>query len=190
MIKHPEDEEILQLNAQGGNQVDKAFRLLVAKYGESLYHQIRRITKNHEHTNDVLQNVLLKVFENLNSFNGDSALYTWLYRIARNETLNFIDKEKRRSGVDIDGPVFEILAGHSSLDNIDGNRISELLEDAIRQLPEKQSIVFQLKYFEDLPYNEISNRLKISEGGLKANFHHAKQKIQEYLITNLNQLNS
>lgn len=190
MIKHPEDDEILLLNAQGGNHINKAFQLLVAKYGESLYHQIRRLTKNHEHTNDVLQNVFIKVFENLSSFKGDSALYTWLYRIARNETLNFLEKEKRRSGIDIDGPIFEILAGHSTLDNIDGDRISKLLEKAIEQLPEKQAIVFQLKYFEDLTYNEISKQLQISEGALKANFHHAKQKIQDFLLAQLNHISS
>ena len=186
MSQHPEDNEIIALFSHGGANTEKAFSILVAKYGDSLYQLIRRYTKNHEHTNDVLQNVLIKVFQNLSKFNQDSSLYTWLYRIARNESLNFLDKEKRRTGVDIDAPVLEIMAGHSSLEQISGEEISALLEKAIDQLPEKQAVVFQLKYFEDLKYSEISSRLSTSEGALKASFHHAKQKIEEFLLNELN----
>jgi len=184
---HPEDDSIIELFAQGGTLADKAFSQLVQKYGESLYSQIRAIARNHEHTNDILQNVLIKVFQNLNNFKGDSALYTWLYRIARNETLNFLDKEKRRTGIDIDEPILEIIAGHSVLDGISSEDITEILQAAIDTLPEKQAVVFQLKYFEELKYSEISTRLKTSEGALKANFHHAKQKIEVFILNRLNQ---
>jgi RNA polymerase sigma-70 factor (ECF subfamily) len=184
---HPEDESILELFAQGGTLAEKAFSQLVQKYGETLYSQIRVITRNHEHTNDVLQNVLIKVFQNLSNFKGDSALYTWLYRIARNETLNFLDKEKRRTGVDVDEPILEIIAGHSVLDGVNSEQISSILNEAIDSLPEKQALVFQLKYFDDLKYSEISKKLNTSEGALKANFHHAKQKIEEFVLNKLNQ---
>ena len=186
MAIHPEDNEIIDLFNQGGIKAEKAFSSLVAKYGESLYRQIRHITKNHELTNDVLQNVFIKVFQNLSNFKKESALYTWLYRITRNETLNYLDKEKRRSGIDIDGPLLEIIAGHDVLDNTTPEVITQLLDDAIDSLPEKQSLVFQLKYFEELKYSEISARLNTSEGALKANYHHARQKIETFIINKLN----
>lgn len=187
MNTHPEDQEILNWFDQGGSSAERAFSKLVEKYGESLYRQIRLIAKNHEHTNDILQNVLIKVYQNLSGFKQDSSLYTWLYRIARNESLNFIAKEKRRTGVDLDEPVFEIMAGHSVLDNQSPELIERLLMEAIDTLPEKQSLVFKLKYFEDLKYSEIAVRLQITEGALKANFHHAKQKIEEFVLNRLNQ---
>jgi len=186
MTKHPEDEDIVHLFKKGGNHTNTAFNQIVAKYGEILYRQIRAITKNHEFTNDVLQNVLVKVFQNLEKFKGDSALYTWMYRIARNETLNFLEKEKRRTGVDIDEPIFEIMLGHSSLDSVTPEMISDLLTRAVNRLPEKQAAVFQLKYFEELKYSEISKKLNTSEGALKANFHHAKQKIEVFILEQLN----
>ena len=181
-----EEHEILQLFKEGGSSADKAFSALVKQHGDVLYRQIRAITRNHEYTNDVLQNVFVKVYQNLSSFNGDSSLYTWLYRIARNETLNFLDKEKRRVGVDIDEPIMEILAGHNSLDGMTEENISDWLQEAIDDLPDKQAAVFQLKYFEDLKYSEISKRLNTSEGALKANYHHARQKIEEFLKNKLN----
>ena len=186
MNKKPDDEEIIHLFNQGGSASEHAFNILVQKYGEILYRQIRQITKNHEHTNDVLQDVLVKVFQNLKKFKGDSALYTWLYRITRNETLNFIAKEKRRSGVDVDEPLLEILAGHSTLDGTASKQISELLQRAIESLPEKQAVVFQLKYFEELKYSEISKKLGTSEGALKASYFHAKEKIQTFILNELN----
>lgn len=182
-----EDQEILDLFDRGGSSIDQAFQLLVKTYGEILYSQIRRITRNHEQTNDVLQNVLVKVYQNLGNFKRNSSLYTWMYRICRNEALNFLEKENRRTGVDIDPPMLEIIAGNQSLDTLDSEKISELLNKAIESLPEKQALVFQLRYFEDMTYAEMSKKLSTSEGGLKANFHHAKQKIQEFILNALNQ---
>lgn len=186
MQKHLDDKYIIDLYNQGGKNIDIAFKGIVSLYGDKLYSQIRRITRNHEHTNDVLQNVLIKIHQNLDGFNQDSSLYTWIYRIARNETLNFIDKEKRRSGVDLDAPMIEILAGHDILDDTTPEKIQQLLQDAIESLPEKQALVFQLKYFEELKYSEISKQLATSEGALKASFHLAKQKIQQFIIDRLN----
>ena len=186
MSKPLDDKDIIHLFNQGGNKAELAFKSIVSQYGEALYSQIRGIAKNHEIANDVLQNVLIKVYQNLPNFKGDSALYTWMYRIARNETLNTLEKEKRRSGVDLDTPILEIKAGHSVLDSTTPELISDTLQEAIESLPEKQAIVFQLKYFEELKYSEISKRLNTSEGALKASFHHAKQKIQEFILNKLN----
>ena len=182
-----EDQEILDLFDRGGSSIDHAFQLLVKTYGEILYSQIRKITRNHEQTNDVLQNVLVKVYQNLPNFKRNSTLYTWMYRISRNEALNFLEKEKLRTGVDLDPPMLEILAGNQSLDTLDSEKISDMLNRAIESLPEKQALVFQLRYFEDMTYAEMSKKLSTSEGGLKANFHHAKQKIQEFILNALNQ---
>jgi RNA polymerase sigma-70 factor (ECF subfamily) len=109
-----------------------------------------------------------------------------MYRIARNETITFLEKEKRNSSVDMDDSVVEIIAGHTLLDTHSSDEISELLMKALEQLPEKQSQVFQLKYFEDLKYSEISKQLGTSEGALKANYFHAVNKIQEFIISQLN----
>jgi len=181
-----DDKTIIELFNQGGANADHAFKAIVNQYGEQLYGQIRGIARSHELTNDILQNVLIKVYQNLSKFKGDSALYTWMYRITRNESINFLKKEKLRTGVDIDAPILEIIAGHDVLDGTTSEMISNLLQEAILTLPEKQAIVFHLKYFEEMKYKDISQKLNVSEGGLKANFHHAKQKIQEYILSQLN----
>lgn len=184
---HLDEKELCQRFSQGGQQAEQAFTELVEAFGPMLYRQIFAITKNHPHTDDVLQDVFVKVYQNLVKFQGDSALYTWLYRIARNEALNFIKKEKRRSGVELDEVIFEIKAGHDVLDGTTPALISSLLQQALESLPEKQGLVFQLKYFEEMPYREISERLGTSEGALKASFHHAKQKIEKFILERLNQ---
>ena len=181
-----DDKAIIELFNRGGKHANKAFKEIVASYGPRLYAQIRTMAKSHELTNDILQNVLIKVFQNLNQFKQESALYTWMYRIARNETLNFLEKENRRTGIDIDPPMLEILAGESNLSTISEERISNLLFEAVNALPEKQRQVFELKYFQELQYSEISKLLNTSEGALKANFHHAKQKIETFLRDQLN----
>lgn len=181
-----DDKTIIQLFHRGGKHTNEAFKEIVAVYGPRLYTQIRTIARSHELTNDILQNVFIKVFQNLNDFNQESTLYTWMYRIARNETLNFLDKENRRTGIDIDPPMLEILAGDNSFDQLDEEKISELLFKAIDTLPEKQRQVFELKYFQELQYSEISKLLNTSEGALKASFHHARQKIETFLRSQLN----
>ncbi len=186
MSNHPEDQEIVSLFMEGGSSAQRAFAQLVEKYGRVLYSQIRRITRNHEITNDVLQDVLVKVYQNLGEFRRESNLYTWMYRIARNETLNFLEKEKRRTGVDVDPPVIEIIAGHAGLDQLNEATLSDALQKAMDALPEKQALVFQLRYFEDLKFSEIAARLGTSEGALKANYHHARKKIEAFLIRQLN----
>lgn len=186
MNRIPDDEQLLKDFHRDKISKEKAFKILVTSYGPLLYNQVRRITKNHEWTNDVLQNVFIKVFQNLESFKGDSTLYTWIYRIAHNETLNFIDKEKRRSGADIDPTYIEKILPHAAIDGVSADDIELLLKQAIESLPEKQAMVFKLKYFEDLKFSEIAQLLKTSEGGLKANYHHARQKVEQFLLAQLN----
>lgn len=181
------DSDLIALAQRGGRDKEQAFRLMVKQYGPVLYRQIRFITKNETLTDDILQDVFVKVFLNLDSFKGDSSIYTWLYRIARNEALNTLQKEKRRSGVDIDETVIELISGTQELNGVDAATIQDLLLKAISELPEKQAVVFQLKYFEDMKYSDMSKLLNTSEGALKANYFHAKEKIADFLQNALNQ---
>lgn len=188
MISNHLDTEMIQLINQGGSKREEGFKKLVKHYGPLLYPQINRITKNKELTKDCLQNVFIKVLQNISNFKGDSSLYSWMYRIARNEALNFIAKEKVRSTTDISDYQFEIKAGASDLNELGYENINELLNQAISTLPQKQAEVFDLKYFQDKKYSEISEITGISEGGLKANYHHAVKKIEEFLKASLNHL--
>lgn len=181
-----DDTQLLKLLLGGGRAAEQAFSLLVKKYSSQLYWQIRRITRNHEETNDILQNVWVKIWNNLSEFKQDSLLSTWMYRICRNETINFLQKEKRTRAVNLDEGVVEIISGHSGLDQFSPDEISACLLKAIDTLPDKQALVFQLKYFEDLKYSEIAEQVGTSEGALKASYHHAVQKIQDFLKMQLN----
>ncbi len=182
------DKSLLQKIHQGASFKNEAFTIIVKQYGPILYPQIQRLTRNKDWTNDCLQNVFLKVYEKIESFKGESSLYSWLYRIAHNETLNFLSKEKLRSSVDVSDHVFEIKAGHSILDQVSSEQIQDLLARAIDSLSDKQAEVFELKYFQDLKYSEIAVITGTSEGGLKANYHHAVKKIEDFLLRHLNQI--
>lgn len=190
MNKQPEDKTLIQQFLQGGRAAESAFELFVSKYGKSIYRQIFRMIRNEDQSKDVLQNVLIKVWLSLPDFREDSSLYTWVYRITRNETLNFLQKEKIRKTVTIEHHIVSIIPGNSYLDQLTPDTISELLLKAIESLPEKQALVFQLKYFEELKYSEISVLTNTTEGALKASYHHAIQKIEEFLLRELNQIKS
>lgn len=176
-MQNSQDEQILQKFHQGKHQ--ESFRLLMAVYQQRLYWQIRRILVSHEDTDDVLQNTLIKVWKGLDRFKGDSKLYTWIFRIASNETFTFLEKNKKRT-LDVDLSSCYNLKGSTS-DHIDSETIQMKLEQALLTVPEKQRMVFHLKYFEDLKYSEISEIVGTSEGALKANYHLAVKKIQEFL---------
>lgn len=134
----------------------------------------------HEDANDVVQNCLLKVYRNIQNFQGQSSLYTWLYRIATNEAITFLKKKKRRQTADVDEPD-NGLANQLQADSFfDGDAVQAQLQQAIQQLPEKQRLVFNLRYFEEMSYRQMSDVLETSQGALKASYHHAVKKIERY----------
>jgi RNA polymerase sigma-70 factor (ECF subfamily) len=160
---------------------ERAFTSIIKKYQEKLYWHVRRMVIEHEDANDVLQNVFVRVWNGLENFREDSQLYTWLYRIATNECLTFIEQQKKRSSVALD----ELESGLSNKikadSHFDANRLEWKLQLAIQQLPEKQRIVFNLRYYDEMPYEEMSKVLDTSEGALKASYHHAVKKIEDYI---------
>lgn len=183
MAVTPDDMELLR-QFRSPETKEKAFTAIIKKYQEKLYWHIRRIVINHEDANDVLQNMFIKVWNGLESFREDSQLYTWLYRIATNECLTFLDQEKRRGAVSFD----EMAGGLSNRlvadKHFDANKLEWKLQLAIQKLPEKQRLVFNLRYYDEMPYEEMSKILDTSEGALKASFHHAVKKIEEFILNN------
>ncbi|MDG1804249.1 RNA polymerase sigma factor [Flavicella sp.] len=160
---------------------DKAFRELVRLYQERLYWHIRKILISHEDTNDVLQNTFIKVHKGIANFKGDSKLFSWMYRIATNESITFLNKRAKEKNVSIDE--YQITSIHSLQDDIlfDGSAIQEILQKAIQELPHKQRLVFNMKYFDNLKYEEISEILDTSVGALKASYFHAVKKIKQHI---------
>ncbi|WP_281299057.1 RNA polymerase sigma factor [Flavobacterium limnophilum] len=178
-----EEQEFIQelLNPKTQNQ---AFQKLLKEYQKPLYNHVRNILLNHDDTDDVLQNTFVKVFQNLNKFKGESKLFSWMYRIATNEALTFLNHKAKLGGVSSE------TLQNKAIDNLkadiyfDGNEIQIKLQKAIIQLPEKQQLVFKMKYFEELKYEEISEILGTSVGALKASYHHAVKKIEAFVTTN------
>ena len=156
------------------------FKQIVDTFQERIYWQIRRMTRNHNDSEDILQNVFVKIWRGLPNFKGESAIYSWIYRIAYNETVTFLKKESKHLANQIDDPIIE--NGLSVEGKTYSSReISNILMQAIATLPEKQAQVFQLKYFDDLNYSDISEMIGTSVGGLKANYHIAVKKIEEFI---------
>tara|TARA_B100002049_G_C15996450_1_gene339589 strand:+ start:372 stop:893 length:522 start_codon:yes stop_codon:yes gene_type:complete len=157
------------------------FEDLVSQYKERLYWHIRRMVISHDDADDVLQNTFIKVYKNLHNFNGESQIYTWLYRIATNESLTFIKKRKRTTQIGSEELQESLVANLTSDPYFNGDEAQLTLQKAIDTLPAKQKQVFVMKYFDELQYNEISEILDTSEGALKASYHHAVKKITEYV---------
>lgn len=180
MSNSEEENRIVEQLQQGKNK-DKAFAQLVDLYKERLYWHIRNMVKNHEDANDILQDTFVKVFRYIANFKGDSKLYTWLYRIATNETITFLNKKARKLKLNSSELQDYLVEKLESDVYFEGKEIQLQLQRAIAQLPEKQQQVFNMKYFEDLKYREIAEILEVSEGTLKANYHHAVKKIKSIL---------
>ena len=175
-----EDKKILELYRTEGKQ-EFAFNLLVEKYSERLYWHIRKLTCSHEDTNDLLQSSLVKIWENLPSFREESKLYTWIYRIATNQTLTFL--KKKRLGAMLSLSSYDtILENRLQSDpSFNGDKLQMALHKAILRLPDKQRAVFSLRYFQELKYEEIAEIMETSVGSLKASYYHAYKKIKDEL---------
>ena len=178
-----EEKEFIQrlLNPKTQNQ---AFEELLIQYQKPLYHHIRNIVLNHDDTDDVLQNTFVKVFQYLKSFKGDSKLFSWMYRIATNEALTFLKQKAQKSGISSETLQTKAIENLKADVYFDGNEIQLKLQKAIATLPQKQQLVFKMKYFEELKYEEISEISGTSVGALKASYHHAVKKIEIYLKSN------
>lgn len=174
-------EETLVAQLKDKENQAKAFEVLVNTYKERLYWHIRRIVMNHDDSDDVLQNTFIKVFRNIENFKGESKLYSWMYRIATNEALSFLKAKSRKLGQSSEA-LQETLVNQLESDvYFEGDEIQLKLQKAIATLPEKQKLIFNMRYFQELKYDEISDILDTSVGGLKASYHLAAKKIQSYL---------
>lgn len=174
------DERTITSQLLNPNTRRKAFEVVVRQYSEQLYWQVRRIVLTHEDSNDVLQNVFIKAWSHLDSFRNDSKLSTWLYRIAINESLDFVRRCKNINAVSADAEDSGVANMLLADEYFDGNETEAMLQEAISALPDVQRTVFNLRYFDNMRYSEISKILATSEGALKASYHIAVKKISEY----------
>ncbi|MBK8515149.1 MAG: RNA polymerase sigma factor [Saprospiraceae bacterium] len=172
-----EDTQILNM-IESPELRNQGYQLLVNKFKEKLYWHIRRIVLDHDDADDVLQNTFMKVVRKIDGFQHQSSLFTWLYRIATNESLNFINNKKNRKTEHIEDTLFFKSAGDNLMDE---KVILNLLQLAINRLPEKQKLVFNMRYYDEMSYQEISDITETSTGALKASYHHAVKKIEEQL---------
>jgi len=175
-----EDKEILAKFSQPESR-NYAFNLLVRKYQERIYWHIRKMVIDHDDTDDLVQEVFVKVWKNLDKFREDAQLYTWVYRIATNECLNFLKKKKKRFFISINDVGAELADKIDEGKYISGDEIQLKLQKALLTLPEKQRLVFNMKYFDEMTYQQISDIVGTSVGALKASYHIATKKIEEFL---------
>lgn len=182
------DREILDLFHSGQGK-ERAFTILIETYQQRIYWHIRRMVKNHDDANDLMQNTFMKVWKALDTFRADSQLFTWIYRIATNETITFLNSKARKATISFDGSETDedegyapsqYVQGESSL--MEADKIQQKLLRAIDSLPEKQKMVFNLRYYDEMPYEQMSAILDTSVGSLKASYHHAAQKIEKMLL--------
>lgn len=177
-----EDSEILKKFALESSRTE-AFSLLVKKYQEKIYWHIRRMVIDHDDADDLVQDVFIKIWKNLSNFRSDAQLYTWIYRIATNECITFLNRQKNKNNISIeDSDGKNLLESLADSPYFDGNKAQMKLQKALLSLPEKQRLIFNLKYFDDLKYEEISEILGTSVGALKASYHIAVKKIEHILI--------
>lgn len=175
------DELTLIIQLQSPKTKELAFKQLVSLYKERLYWHIRKIVISHHDADDVLQNTFIKIFKNIDSFKKDSKLYSWMYPIATNESITFINKRAKEKNIDITDYQQELV---SNLDNdnwFTGEEIQLILQKAIATLPQKQQLVFNMKYFDEMKYQQISEILETSVGALKASYHIAVKKIEQFI---------
>ena len=177
------DKELLEM-MKIPEKRDYVFNHIINSYQEQTYWHIRKILISHEDSNDVTQNTFIKVFENLRKFKGESKIFTWIYRIATNESLSFLKKKKKFFFQSLDSVSVSLKNNLESDIYFDGTQAEKKLQQAILSLPLRQRIAFNMKYFDKMKYEEISDVLGTSIGALKANYHHAQNKIKEFLKSN------
>ncbi len=180
MSEHQEDKELLDLFHSGDNP-NYAFNLIVRKYQRRLYYTIRRLLIDHDDTNDVLQNTFIKAWKGLPGFREEARLHTWLYRIATNEALTFMKRSRRNLQQSLEQQFVHPSTGGDHEGDPEPEEILRKLQDAMLTLPEKQRLVFQLRYYDEMKYEDMAEALHTSVGALKASYHHAAKKIEEYL---------
>jgi len=178
------DENLLVQQLKNPKLQEEAFRKLMQLYKERLYWHIRKIVLSHNDADDVLQNTFIKVFKNIHNFNQQSKLYSWMYRIATNEAINFINKKAKLMNVDISELQHKQVQTLSTDNYFTGDEIQIKLQEAIATLPQKQQLVFNMKYFDEMKYKQMATILETSVGALKASYHIATKKIEAFLKNN------
>jgi len=177
------EEEQLVVELQTASTREQAFRELMTLYKERLYWHIRKIVISHDDSDDVLQNTFIKVYKNIEKFKGDSKLYSWMYRIATNEAITHLNKNAKRFSISSEEMLTKAVNNLTSDVYFEGDEIQLKLQKAIATLPQKQQLVFNMRYFDDLKYKDMSEILETSEGALKASYHLAAKKIETYLTS-------
>lgn len=185
MRKNFDIDSALSIELQDPSKRRAAFSRIVTLYGEKLYWQIRKMVLSHDDADDILQNTFLKAWSNLDYFRGEAKISTWLFKIAINECITFINKQRQQNNISIDDTDVFLLERLKSDEFFCGDDIQLKLQEAILRLPEKQRLVFNMKYFDDMKYDEISEIVGTSVGALKASYHYAVKKIEEYLTKDI-----
>lgn len=180
-MKNNSDEEILKLYGEETTR-NRALELLIEKYQQKLYWQIRKIVIDHDDADDVMQNTFIKVWKGLENFKEEAQLFTWLYRIATNEALTFLRKKQKQNTTSLHPIEYQLSKSIESDVYFEGDAIQLKLQQAILTLPEKQRLVFNMRYYDEMPYEQMSGVLETSVGALKASYHYAAKKIEEYLL--------
>ncbi|HEK21926.1 RNA polymerase sigma factor [Mucilaginibacter sp.] len=183
MAQQADDEEILS-KFRDEKTRNEAFNILLKKYQQKIYWHVRRMVIDHDDADDITQDVFIKIWKNLPGFRNDAQLYTWMYRIATNECITFLNKKKQKNNVSLDDVDYELADTLLSSDQFTGDKIQMKLQQAILTLPDKQRLVFNMKYFDDMKYEEMSEVLGTSVGALKASYHLAVKKIENFILSN------
>jgi len=177
------DTEILS-KFQDERTRNEAFNLLLKKYQQKIYWHVRRMVIDHDDADDLVQDIFVKIWKNLPGFRSDAQLYTWMYRIATNECITFLNKKKQKNNIPLDDVSYELADTLADSTYLSGDKIQLKLQSALLTLPDKQRLVFNMKYYDDMKYDEMSEVLGTSVGALKASFHLAVKKIEAYLLSN------
>ena len=178
-LKSLDDQQLVE-RLRDPSTCRSAFGDVIRLYSEPLYNQIRRMVQNHQDADDLLQNTFLKAWQNIENFRGDAKLSTWLYKIAINESITFLEKERKRLGISIDDEEKHLIQTIEADTDIDGDQLALDLREAIAKLPEKQRLVFNMRYYDDMKYEKMSEILGTSVGALKASYHLAVKKIEQF----------